>query len=561
MAIDDPTDITNCVLWLKSDTGITEADAAGRVSAWADQSGAGNNFAQATATAQPYIYDDSVFGKRVTFNPAGTQPHWLASSISVSSQSFSIFAVHRLRANGSNVQPLFNTSTSAGRAAVLVFNNIPCVYNGGGGGIRYSTNFASNILDFTGYCSGSDGIDVYSGHTKTSLSAITSESTTYGSLGRWNSDTVALFQGDFIEVFAYSKKLDASEQADVLDYLQKKTGVLPRENNIVMIGDSITAGVGSIEGRNLQYYLEQSLPLNCRVRNAGISGYTWNQIASNVTAESVVSGQRNIVIAWAGTNDIAAGDSAATAATDKGTCLASWTAQGWEPVTVHMLPRTGVLQATTDAYNTLLSAGPETVVSWADIPQLSDGFAEYFSDDDIHPTSRGYQVAANEIGRVINKLLDPEVLLPSEIASAVRTELATELARIDVAVSTRQSAGPVVGAMSTTGSSGSLRLYNNRTYGTPAHAAIEFTVSKNYSTATSVELVLFRPGDPLAVIQRISGTVDSSTLVSVSGTVSLGTEYLQGKNAFECKYSLKANWSGELETIADGKAYIFDQPT
>jgi hypothetical protein len=46
-----PTDIPGCVLWLRADLGITLNGT--DVSAWADQSGAGNDFAQPLATDQP----------------------------------------------------------------------------------------------------------------------------------------------------------------------------------------------------------------------------------------------------------------------------------------------------------------------------------------------------------------------------------------------------------------------------------------------------------------------------------------------------------------------------
>lgn len=49
--IDAPTDVPDLTLWLDSMAGVTLA--AGAVSAWADQSGAGNSFSQATAGARP----------------------------------------------------------------------------------------------------------------------------------------------------------------------------------------------------------------------------------------------------------------------------------------------------------------------------------------------------------------------------------------------------------------------------------------------------------------------------------------------------------------------------
>ncbi len=47
-----PTDITNCILWLRSDLGITK-DGSDRVDTWADQSENGHDATQATDAAKP----------------------------------------------------------------------------------------------------------------------------------------------------------------------------------------------------------------------------------------------------------------------------------------------------------------------------------------------------------------------------------------------------------------------------------------------------------------------------------------------------------------------------
>jgi len=51
LAVFSPANIANMTLWLRGDMGITQGS--GTVSAWADQSGAGNNFSQAVGNKQP----------------------------------------------------------------------------------------------------------------------------------------------------------------------------------------------------------------------------------------------------------------------------------------------------------------------------------------------------------------------------------------------------------------------------------------------------------------------------------------------------------------------------
>jgi hypothetical protein len=109
--------------------------------------------------------------------------------------------------------------------------------------------------------------------------------------------------------------------------------------------------------------------------------------------------------------------------------------------------------------------------------------------------------------------------------------------------------------------SGSLTLYNGRNYGGAAHTAIGFTVAKNYASATSVELVLFTLGDPSDELQTLSATVASSTSVTVAGTISVSGDYTGEVAVLGVGYTLHASWSGAMETIATGKAYIYKQPS
>lgn len=58
-----PTDIGGCVLWLRSDLGITQSG--GLVSSWADQSGSGNDFIQATDSKKPVWYANGLLSDDV----------------------------------------------------------------------------------------------------------------------------------------------------------------------------------------------------------------------------------------------------------------------------------------------------------------------------------------------------------------------------------------------------------------------------------------------------------------------------------------------------------------
>ena len=177
--------------------------------------------------------------------------------------------------------------------------------------------------------------------------------------------------------------------------------------NVCLLGDSISQGVGAVEGRNLPYFLERHLGGKVRLKNYGVSGYTWANIEASVTVESVVAGQNNYVIAFAGTNDLSGGLTPAQTNTARISALADWKTAGFDVILVHMIPRDGYSEANRDTYNGLLDASGESgVVTYVDWPQIESGFADY-SSDGIHPNSQGYAIIAQAISQALIELTAP----------------------------------------------------------------------------------------------------------------------------------------------------------
>lgn len=77
-----PTDVAGCILWLRSDLGITK-DGGNLVSAWADQSDGGNNAIQNTAADKPTWAANIRAGHpALLFN--GTESHMSANALAAS---------------------------------------------------------------------------------------------------------------------------------------------------------------------------------------------------------------------------------------------------------------------------------------------------------------------------------------------------------------------------------------------------------------------------------------------------------------------------------------------
>lgn len=400
MSISAPTDIANCSLWLKATAGITEADATGRVSGWADQSGAGNNFAQAVSARQPHVYRDRHFGSRVCFSPVNTDDHFLTSTLPVDQRAFSLFIVQRSRSVGAPT-PWFNNSTGAGPAALIQFNLLNAIYNGGT--IRYGTIPANTTLDCVGMVCGSSNLRLYSGPVAEDFAALAVGSTTYASLGRWNADTTTL-QGDIYEVIAYSREISESEQADVLEYINLKYGIGTKTAFIEMLGDSITAGADTTNGENVCVAVQRNLHYQgnlstntVAMRNRGVSSYTWANIAA-LGVSGKMPNAENYVWLWAGTNDIAGGATPEQAFASYQGVRASWESAGWIPITIHMIPRSSLAgEATRKAYNSLLASAGGIQISLDSIPQIANLNTSFYGGSLIHPNSAGHELVGHKI--------------------------------------------------------------------------------------------------------------------------------------------------------------------
>ena len=90
------------VLWLDAAVGVTTS--AGKVTNWSDQSGMGNNAAQASSTNQPAV-ESNAFGSRpaVKFNPVDTDHQFLvipdATSLQFGTGEFTVLVVARASKN------------------------------------------------------------------------------------------------------------------------------------------------------------------------------------------------------------------------------------------------------------------------------------------------------------------------------------------------------------------------------------------------------------------------------------------------------------------------------
>ncbi len=185
---------------------------------------------------------------------------------------------------------------------------------------------------------------------------------------------------------------------------------------VLLVGDSLTAGGGPncCNGTTIADYI--SLSQTANIMSMGVTGSTLVQMSEEIAglAPRRSLGLYNVMVIWGGTNDCTAGATPAQALQSYAGAARTARAAGWKVVIASMTDRPGSCGTTfKDAFNTLLRA------QW---PQFADAFADlgadshigvdgtntnttYFSTDNLHLTSTGYQTAAGIFSTAINGLL------------------------------------------------------------------------------------------------------------------------------------------------------------
>jgi len=107
-----PSDYSDLVVWLKSDSGATFDIATQRVSAWADQSGNSNDVAQTTAANKPLRYGYGGINDKAYFDFDGTNDSFVSGSNLPVTTDFTIFEVSKIDKASDNVFGWYNSSAA-----------------------------------------------------------------------------------------------------------------------------------------------------------------------------------------------------------------------------------------------------------------------------------------------------------------------------------------------------------------------------------------------------------------------------------------------------------------
>ena len=224
--------MTDMVLWLKADAGITLNGST--VSAWADQSGAGNHCSQSTASYQPtFNAADSGANNKPTLSFDGSNDR-LNSSIAINGINTSSFSMFIVAKNG---------ASSGTYKFQFAINNISvqnCKYPDGQYYYYSGADFLSNN---TSDCSNSgtpyriyEMIKNYNVSLKMYINSVLRNTATSGGLigsftngvfvvGAYNISGSQSWLGNIAEIIIYKTLLTDADRAVVENYLITKYSI------------------------------------------------------------------------------------------------------------------------------------------------------------------------------------------------------------------------------------------------------------------------------------------------------------------------------------------------
>jgi len=418
----DPTSISNLLTWNKAGVGMY-TDTAGTVpvandgdliALWKDQSGNGFDRVQATSGAR-LKWDALCQLVQNEYNEKQWMP--LGSGVAFNSQGFTIGYVGQLVTIRSGCSSNANTSFTVllegtGDAANFYYTRGGRLATYDGSTVR-NTPVGNGLLStsriFLCMTSSASGTTIYVGNNTGSLAAMTSNSITGGNIFG-ESAGAASFQGAIADSFMYGRALTSTEVATLYGYAQTRGVSSAYTNNLLIDGDSISAGAGNTMNRN--WVQQLTIPANTRVVNtseASIQLATLVSEASTFVDPWLLAGAQNVLVLFAGTNDFQAGASEATILANTKTYCAARKSAGWNKIVVcTMLPR-GVggtfTQTTWNQFNSDINssfgAGTLNCDAIADVaadPRIGNWGANtnltYYAADQIHPNNAGSAIIA-----------------------------------------------------------------------------------------------------------------------------------------------------------------------
>jgi len=285
-------------LWLRADKGVT-TNADGTVSAWADQSGQGNNAVQAVPTSAPKLVTDSKTGKpTLEFDGATSYLSAPSTPSLVIQADISTFAAFNI-ADVATAHTLWSKSTNE--------TAFPWIYGVTGGGAmsfsrgnvdgRNPVNSTSLVTPGTPAVAGVSLAGSLASHYLDAQPA-GSGVFGYGALDQGEplvigglDDFTSLFAGNLSELLIYDRALSGSDLDLANAYLAGKSGV-----TLIKVGappTSVTLSITRLSGGTVQLSWPATASGWILQSETSLSGPNWSSVVTNPPNNTVVVGTSN----------------------------------------------------------------------------------------------------------------------------------------------------------------------------------------------------------------------------------------------------------------------------
>jgi lysophospholipase L1-like esterase len=408
-----PPPSTNLLARFLANTGITSAGSPTRISAWADQSGNGNNASQATGANQPYVGSDLLGRPTVRFVGGASTFMDLPGGTTALARAVSIWVVGRLQTHGSQSYVSLNAyaGNAGGLRTVLSTSAPPIIYAFGRSSVTVRPKFNPG---FWAMISGASAAQVHSNLLAvTGLTAVTADATPRTLvLGR--SHTAGSY-GSFeaYEILIYDAAQSDADRDAVKAYIAAAYPDLATSytKQVVFEGDSISAGSG-LPDTELSYpqQVYRTGLSDWRYSSQALSGATVATMttrAASVDAQIEAGYSRNVLMVLIGRNDVTEADNSATVYSDLVTYVQARVTAGWEVWVGTCIATGSSLQGTIDALNAKIrgtplggtgngifaDAGADRIVDYGAMPEFDTSAdssnTTYYQGDNTHPTAAG----------------------------------------------------------------------------------------------------------------------------------------------------------------------------
>lgn len=396
------------------DTALAAKFCAGttcRATTFNDQQGGTKDCTQATFASAPLVLFDTLGNwATITFDgvvatefctmPAGvavTNPNLSIIAVAQPKRLTAIQAMINLGPNSGNQFGLWNFVNGSTQKTPVIVGNDPFANLG-------TTPAEDGPAVYAAIQSSSFASWVNETSSTASLSGNTS-AFTGGQIGEEGAFGTA-YNGNISTVIIKSTALSATERTNVFNALYRLHGIGPQyaENNLVTLGDSITAGPGAGDGPGWAYLLGKQL--NMRLVNDGTAGTKCSDMDTNFatfTAPLLYSTSRNNVLTlMCGTNDLIAGFTASAVITSQQSIVAKAAAAGFTVLVATILPvPPGSFETQRTTINAAIRAGypgASGVIDFAGSSVMGQAGqntnSTYYNADNEHPNQLGNEVLA-----------------------------------------------------------------------------------------------------------------------------------------------------------------------